>query len=65
VGGIVGIVLISVGGLALIAGAIRLMVWSDRRNRQRVERRLETWKADGSVGPPPSDYLGSGSTGIN
>jgi hypothetical protein len=60
----VDIVLIAVGGLALVAGALRLMVRSDRVNRERAEQRREAWKSEGSVGPPPSDYLGGGSTSI-
>jgi hypothetical protein len=61
----VGIVLIAIGGVALVAGALWLMIRSDLVNRQRVERRREAWEREGGVGPPPGDYLGRGSSSIN
>jgi hypothetical protein len=63
-GGTVGIIVISVGGLALVAVTVWLMIRSDRVNRERANLRLEAWEAEGGVGAPPSDYLGGGSTSI-
>lgn len=59
-----GVVLISIGGLSLIAWAVRVMIRMDKVNRERVQRRLDLWEAEGRVGPPPGDYLGGGSTAI-
>jgi hypothetical protein len=58
-GGIVGIIVISVGGLALVAMTVWLMIRSDRVTRERARLRLEAWEAEGGVGPPPNDYFRS------
>jgi hypothetical protein len=52
--------LVFVVGLAIVAGMVGLMVWMDRVNRRRVERRREAWKAAGGVGPGPDDPIGHG-----
>ncbi|MET0475200.1 MAG: hypothetical protein ABW001_11225 [Mycobacterium sp.] len=55
-----GMILICIGGVAMVAGAIPLMMWSDRVTRTRVEQRLERWEATGREGPRPGDYIGGG-----
>jgi hypothetical protein len=60
----VHIVLLLIGGLGVLSGAIRLMMWSDRVNRQRAERRYQAWTDSGRVGPAPRDYMGHGNTSV-
>jgi hypothetical protein len=55
-----GMIMICLGGVALVVGAILLMMWSDRVTRQRVERRLERWGASCREGPRQGDYIGGG-----
>jgi hypothetical protein len=60
----VSVIVISVGGLALVTSTVWLMIRSDRVNRERAKLRRQAWEAEGGVGAPPSDYLGGGSTSI-
>jgi hypothetical protein len=50
--------LVFVVGLAIVAGLVGLMMWADRVNRRRVQRRRDAWKASGSVGLEPGDPIG-------
>ena len=52
--------LVFVVGMALVGGLVGLMVWADRVNRRRAQRRREAWKAAGSVGAEPGDPIGHG-----
>ena len=44
-------ILIVVVGLAIVAGAVGLMMWVDRVHRRRIQRRREAWKAAGARAP--------------
>jgi hypothetical protein len=54
-------VLVLVVSLAFLAVVVGVMVRIDRLNRRLLDRRREAWKAAGSVGPAPGEYMGSGS----
>jgi hypothetical protein len=54
----VTIVLISVGGLAFVAGVVELCVLVDTANSRRIQRRREAWKVAGNEGHCPGDDYG-------
>jgi hypothetical protein len=61
----VGIVVLVVGGLALVVGVVWLMVQLDRRNRREFQRRRDAWEAAGVVGPSLGEGLRGGGSGSN
>jgi hypothetical protein len=46
----VGIVVLVVGGLALVVGVVWLMAQLDRKSRREFQRRRDDWEAAGGVG---------------
>lgn len=46
-----GIILIGVGGVAIIAGGVWLMVRVNRADQRKIERLREEWEADGGEKP--------------
>ncbi|KRE33063.1 hypothetical protein ASG82_22795 [Mycobacterium sp. Soil538] len=56
-------VLVLVVALAIVAAMVAVMWRIDRANRRLLDRRREAWKAAGSVGPAPGEYMGSGDGG--
>ena len=61
----VGIVVLVVGGLALVVGVVWLMIQLDRRSRREFQRRRDAWEAAGGVGPSPGEGLRGGGSGSN
>ena len=57
---VVTTILTLVVGLAIVAGAVGLMIRLERVQRRRIERRREAWKAAGGVDAGPDDYIGHG-----
>ena len=49
-------VLLVVLGVAIIAGVVWVMMRMERRQRQRMERHREVWRATGSVGLEPGRH---------
>jgi hypothetical protein len=60
-----GIVVLVVGGLALVVGVIWLMIKLDRKSRREFQRRRDAWEAAGGVGPSPGEGLRGGGSGSN
>lgn len=52
--------LVLVVALAIVAALVAVMWRLDRSNQRLLDRRREAWKAGGSVGPAPGEYMGSG-----
>jgi hypothetical protein len=46
-----GVILISVGGIAIIAGGVWLMLRADRSDQRKIERIREEFEASGSEKP--------------
>jgi hypothetical protein len=56
----VGIVVLVVGGLALVVGVVWLMAQLDRKSRREFQRRRDAWEAAGGVGPSRGEGLRGG-----
>jgi hypothetical protein len=47
----VGVILIAVGGIAIIAGGAWLMLLANRADQRKIERLREEWEASGREKP--------------
>jgi hypothetical protein len=54
------VILIALGGLVTVTGAMGLMARLDGKARREFERRRREWYADGCQGPSPGEDLRGG-----